>query len=62
MLVLSRGEQEKIYIGDDISIVVVSIERGKVRLGIDAPEGVLVLRAELTPGQDSKGNPIKEGK
>ena len=37
MLVLSRKLGEKIYIGDNICITVVDIDRGKIRLGIEAP-------------------------
>ena len=50
MLVLSRREQEVILVGDDIRIVVLEIRRGQVRLGIDAPPEVKVLREELTGG------------
>jgi carbon storage regulator len=46
MLVLSRKENEKILIGDEILITVLTI-RSKVRLGIDAPKELLVLRKEL---------------
>ena len=37
MLVLSRKLGEKIFIGDNICITVVDIDRGKIRLGIEAP-------------------------
>ncbi len=47
MLVLSRKLGEKICIGDNICITVVDIDRGKVRLGIDAPRSVPVYRQEL---------------
>lgn len=47
MLVLSRKPQEKIHIGDDIVITVVSLANGKVRLGIEAPRDVAVHRSEL---------------
>lgn len=47
MLVLSRKLGEKIYIGDNICITVVGIDRGKIRLGIEAPRDVRVLRQEL---------------
>lgn len=47
MLVLSRKKNESIYIGDDIKIVVVEIRGDKVRLGIDAPQGVPVHRQEV---------------
>ena len=47
MLVLTRKISEVIYVGDDIAITVVSIDCGKVRLGIVAPRAVRVLRSEL---------------
>lgn len=47
MLVLSRGKQEVIMIGDDITITVVDIRGDKVRLGIEAPRDVPVHRAEV---------------
>jgi carbon storage regulator len=52
MLVLSRKLGEKIYINDNICITVVDIDRGKIRLGIDAPRDVPIYRQELlsTPG------------
>jgi carbon storage regulator len=49
MLVLSRKLGEKILIGDNISITVVDIDRGKIRLGIEAPRSVPVFRQELLP-------------
>jgi carbon storage regulator len=49
MLVLSRKLGEKIYIGDNICITVVDIDRGKVRLGIEAPRDVPIYRQELLP-------------
>ncbi len=47
MLVLTRKLLEKLYIGDDICVTVVRLEGGQVRLGIDAPREVTVVRAEL---------------
>jgi len=47
MLVLSRKLGEKIVIGDNITITVVDIDRGKIRLGIEAPDDVLVDRREV---------------
>ena len=49
MLVLSRKLGEKIYIGENICITVLDIDRGKIRLGIEAPKGVQILRQELLP-------------
>jgi carbon storage regulator len=51
MLVLSRKPGEKILIGDKISITVVRIAPGIVRIGIDAPDGLPILREELTTGE-----------
>lgn len=47
MLVLSRQLDETIMVGDDIEIKIVGIDRGKVRLGITAPLGVVVHRKEV---------------
>ena len=47
MLVLSRKMGEKIAIGDQISVTVVRIAPGVVRIGIDAPAGVSIVREEL---------------
>lgn len=47
MLVLSRKLDESIEIGDDITIKVISIEKGVVKLGVDAPKNVSIVRSEL---------------
>jgi carbon storage regulator len=47
MLVLSRKLGEKIHIGNDITLTVVSIMGNRVQLGIEAPDDVSVLRDEL---------------
>lgn len=47
MLVLSRKTGDQILIGEDIIIKVISIEKDSVKLGIDAPKNVKVLRYEL---------------
>ena len=47
MLVLSRKRDERIMIGDDISLLVVDIRGDKVRLGIEAPKDVAVHRKEV---------------
>jgi carbon storage regulator len=49
MLVLSRKESERIRLGDSIVVTVVRVSGDKVRLGIEAPPDVLVLREELEP-------------
>ena len=47
MLVLTRKRSEMIRIGDDIVIKVIKTGNGAVKLGIEAPQNVRVLRAEL---------------
>jgi carbon storage regulator len=58
MLVLSRKEQEKIYIGKDICITVIDIQGNyRVRLGIEAPIDIAITRddpPEDKPTEDSK--------
>jgi len=61
MLVLTRKPGEKIRIGSDITITLLVINGNKIRIGIEAPEEVTVLRAELSdwvelPGAKSPGS------
>jgi len=49
MLVLSRKLGESLWIGERIRLVVVRLEAGRVRLGIEAPGDVRVVREELDP-------------
>ncbi len=47
MLILSRKEGESIVIGDNITVKIVSAEKGVVKIGIEAPKEVTILRSEL---------------
>jgi carbon storage regulator len=47
MLILSRKINEKIMIGDDISISIIEVRGDQVRLGVDAPRSVKVFRQEV---------------
>ena len=47
MLVLARKLDESIVIGENIVVKVISIDKGVVKLGIDAPSSVSILRSEL---------------
>jgi carbon storage regulator CsrA len=47
MLVLSRRENSSIKIGSDVTVTVLSARRNQVRLGIEAPKDVRILRDEL---------------
>jgi carbon storage regulator len=49
MLVLSRRETQRIQLGNSIVVTVVRVNRDRVRLGIEAPSNVRVLRGELEP-------------
>ena len=48
MLVLTRKLQEKITIGQEITITVLRVKGNSVRIGIDAPRSVHVVRGELS--------------
>ena len=50
MLVLSRKVGERILIGEKISVTVVRAAHGVVRIGIDAPADMVVVREELQDG------------
>ena len=47
MLVLSRKEDQTIFIGENIKLTVVRLQGNSVRLGIEAPHDVRILRGEL---------------
>ena len=49
MLILSRKPGERIVIADNIVVTVTEVARGRVRLGIEAPPSVRVVREELRP-------------
>lgn len=53
MLVLSRKESQRIRLGDSIVVTIVKISGDKVRVGIEAPADVLVLRDELETRSDA---------
>lgn len=47
MLILSRKANESIIIGEDIEVKIISIDKGVVKLGIEAPSSVTIMRNEL---------------
>lgn len=55
MLVLSRKESQRIRVGDSILLTIVKIAGDKVRVGIQAPGDVLVLRDELETWAEPPG-------
>ncbi|QDV38012.1 carbon storage regulator [Tautonia plasticadhaerens] len=61
MLVLSRKLEQRIVLGDGIRITVVAIEGGRVRLGIEAPPQVAVVRAEIAGEGGGPSRPDRRG-
>lgn len=47
MLVLNRRVGEKLIIGDNIEVTVLAIKGGQVRIGIEAPKEISVIREEI---------------
>ncbi len=62
MLVLTRKPGEKVVIGDDITLTVVAVQGNRVRLALDAPDQVRILRAELACWQDDPLDAELDGK
>ncbi|MDA7818408.1 carbon storage regulator CsrA [Sulfurimonas sp.] len=60
MLVLARKLDEAIVLGDDITVKIISIDKGVVKLGIEAPKSVSILRSELL--EDVKDSNIASSK
>ena len=47
MLILSRKVNEKVMIGDDITVSIIEVRGDQVRIGVDAPKSVKVFRREV---------------
>ena len=56
MLVLSRKPSEQIQIGENITVTVVHVKGKVVKLGIDAPRNIRILRTELTMRDEAGGD------
>jgi carbon storage regulator len=57
MLVLTRGLRQKIEIGDQmVTVTVLEVKGGRVRLGIEAPESVSIRRHEVATNADAELN------
>lgn len=61
MLILSRRESECICLGDDIVLTIVRVNGDKVRIGIEAPANVKILRNELEKLRKPPEAPEAEG-
>ena len=47
MLILSRKTDQQIKIGDDITITIIKIHDGQVKIGVEAPRNIKVFRQEV---------------
>ena len=61
MLVLTRKQDQVIHIGHDITITVTKVEANRVRLGINAPQDLAILRGELAEWHEVARDPIPQG-
>ena len=52
MLVLTRKQQQQIQIGDNITLTILKVKGQSVRVGVEAPRGVRILRGELVASAD----------
>ena len=62
MLILTVKEGEKIFIGDKTTVKVVEIRGAQIRLGIEAPDDVSILREKLAKAEKSIGQNEVPGK
>jgi carbon storage regulator len=53
MLVLSRKPGEKVVIGDNITLTILEVVGNRVKVGVEAPGQVRILRGELAWWEDS---------
>ncbi len=60
MLVLTRKLQEKIHIGDNITLTIVKVKGNTVRVGIEAPREVRIVRGELPQEEEADSDKAKE--
>lgn len=61
MLVLTRKLQEQLRIGDNVTVTVLRVKGNTVRLGIEAPRDVSILRGELPRFDDDAEAPAETG-
>lgn len=61
MLILTRRVGDSLKIGDDVSITVLRVKGDQVRLGIDAPDTVSVLREEVLERLEREADKVTNG-
>ncbi|MBD3674641.1 MAG: carbon storage regulator [Planctomycetaceae bacterium] len=59
MLVLSRKDGERIRIGDDVTLTIVSVKGKRVRLGIEAPDHCRIVREEMLWTEESHSKELE---
>lgn len=59
-MILQRKTGESLLIGEDIRVSVVSVEAGRVRLAIEAPQEIPILRSELKVAVDANRDAARE--
>jgi carbon storage regulator len=47
MLVITRKEGQSFLVGDDVRVNILSVDKNQIRIGIDAPREIKILRSEL---------------
>ena len=62
MLILRRKAGETLLIGDEVKVTVLDVYEGGVRLAIDAPRSISILRSELLQAADANRDAAKEQK
>jgi len=62
MLVLSRKVGQRILIGDKIAVTVVRVGQGGVRIGVEAPDGIEIVREELKLQNEQAGTEERAAK
>ena len=53
MLVLSRKNRQQLIIGDHIRLTILGIQGNTIRLGIEAPQEIRIVRGELAPASEA---------
>lgn len=61
MLVLTRKPGERIVIDNDIVIEVLEVQGNRIRIGVQAPQGVTILRSELLEGKGTMPARVERG-
>jgi carbon storage regulator CsrA len=64
MLVLSRKAQQSIRIGDSITVTIIKVKGNSIRIGIEAPDDMRIVRSELPDfsPQEEKGVQVGQGR